>query len=451
MERADLSQRLGAGGRAGRRRDAIVNEGQPARFMEAFRDAMAEGGTVFVMDPSWGAVERERFAALVRTPIADRQLQTGDGQWPMADGQWLMADRRSEFGNQRSEIERGWLCLPTGGSSGAVRLARHDQDTMAAAVRGCCEHFGVDRIDAVGILPLHHVSGLMAWMRCALTGGRYFPWHWADLEAGRFPETGTGNWFLSLVPTQLQRLLSRPGASERLRRFRAVLVGGGPAWPDLLDRAAEARLPLAPGYGMTETAAMVAALQPAEFLAGKRGCGRALPHARVQVGGDGRIQIEAESLFRGYYPDWREDGGYWSTEDLGSLDEHGDLQVLGRRDAMIISGGKKIEPAEVEAVLRGTGCLADVVVVGVPDAEWGEVVVACYPAGATLPDLVEIGRCLTRDLAPYKRPKEFLPIAWPRNAQGKINRKAAASLAAEARRARSQSKLRSDWETTPFP
>ena len=467
----------GAGDRADGRRIVIIDESQPIRFMEVFRNAVAAGGTVFVMDPSWGTAERERFAALVRSPVISHQspvishqspvisdqspvishqLPVGSHQSPVADrqgpvagGQSLLAagpseaaDRRpgiagrqSENGGQKAGIERGWLCLPTGGSSGALRLARHDQDTMAAAVRGCREHFGVDRIDAVGVLPLHHVSGLMAWMRCALSGGRYVPWDWADLEAGRWPEADAGSWFLSLVPTQLQRLLGRPEAVERLRQFRAVLVGGGPVWPDLLERAIDARLPLAPGYGMTETAAMVAALRPEEFLDGWRGCGSPLPHAHLQLDGDGRIQIAAESLFRGYYPGWQEDGGFWTTEDLGRVDEHGSLDVLGRRDAIIISGGKKIEPAEVEAVLRATGEFADAVVLGVPDAEWGEIVVAAYPAEARKPDLEEVGRFLARELAPHKRPKKYLPIAWARNAQGKISRPAVAELAFAAFRA----------------
>ena len=428
MERVELGRRLGAEGRADGHRDVIIDESQPVRFMEAFRSAVAGGGTVFVMDPSWGAVERERFSALVRFPGAGLQS-------PSAGSQSQTAPARSEIGGRKSEIDHGWLCLPTGGSSGALRLARHDQDTMAAAVHGCREHFRADRIDAVGVLPLHHVSGLMAWMRCALTGGRYVPWDWADLEDGRWPQTGAGNWFISLVPTQLQRLLDRPDAAERLRRFRAVLVGGGPAWPDLLDRAADARLPLAPVYGMTETAAMVAALRPEEFLTGRRGCGEALPHARLQLGGNSTIQIHAESLFRGYFPGWREVGGFWTADDLGHLDEHGGLHVLGRRDTVIISGGEKTDPAEVEAVLRTTGQFADVVVVGVPDAEWGSVVVACYPAGTRMPDLAAIARCLTRELAPHKRPRQYFPIAWPRNTQGKINRQAVTALASAAVRA----------------
>jgi O-succinylbenzoic acid--CoA ligase len=412
MERIELARSLEADGRAGQPRDVTIEESQPDRFMQALRDAVAAGGTVMVVDPSWGAVERAQFAAVV-------------AQAPMADGP-------SAIENQKSEIERGWLCLPTGGSSGALRWARHDQGTVGAAVRGYCEHFGVNQVNAVGVLPLYHVSGLMAWMRCAITGGSYVSWGWTDLEAGNWPEIGAGDWFISLVPTQLQRLLARPGAADWLRRFRAIHLGGGPAWPDLLDWAAELRVPLAPGYGMTETAAMVASLRPEEFLQGRRGCGTALPHAGLTLREDGVIQIASASLFRGYFPRGRENAGAWSTEDLGRFDAQGGLHVLGRRDAVIISGGEKVDPAEVEAVLRLTGQFADVAVVGVPDAEWGETVVACYPAGTKTPDLTRLEPHIVRDLAPSKRPKHYVPVAWPRNAQGKINRAALAALARTA-------------------
>jgi o-succinylbenzoate---CoA ligase len=406
MERIELAGLLGADKSAGGPRDAVVEESRPDLFMAGFARAVAAGGTVIVADPSWGAVERAQVPS---------------------------ANRNAKIEDQKSGSEHGWLGLPTGGSSGALRWAMHDQDTVAAAVRGCCGHFEVGRVNAVGVLPLHHVSGLMAWMRCALTGGRYLPWAWADLEAGRWPQLAAGDWFLSLVPTQLQRLVARPDATGWLRRFRAIFLGGGPAWPELLDRAAEARLPLAPGYGMTETAAMVAALRPEEFLGGRRGCGSALPHAHLTVGEEGVIEITAQSLFHGYYPHWRTEAGPWSTEDLGRFDELGGLHVLGRRDAVIISGGEKVEPAEVEAVLRSTGQFADVAVVAVRDAEWGEAVVACYPVDAPAPDLAHVKQCLAGELAPPKQPKHYVPIAWPRNAQGKINRAMLAALAEQAR------------------
>ncbi len=357
------------------------------------------GAACFLVDPQWGERERAQWAALAeRTPVG----------W---DG------------------TEGWLCIPTGGSSGAMKLARHDERTLGAAVAGFCAHFGVTRVDAVGLLPVWHVSGLMAWARCAWTGGVYRAASWKDVEAGRRPEVSGG--FLSLVPTQLARLLGNVEAEAWLRGFRAVFVGGGPAWPELLAAGRAARLPLSLSYGMTETAAMVAALRPEEFLAGGDGVGAALPHARITTETDGRLVIEAASLFYGYWPETRA-AGPWRADDLGEMDAAGRLRVLGRADALIITGGEKVDPAEVAAALRGV--VPGVEVVGVPHPEWGNEVVALYPlAGEAeeVPEAVWRG-VLAGILAPAKVPKRLIAVpveAWPRNAQGKVNGAALADLA----------------------
>lgn len=411
MERAELIRLLGAipppfaSGSAAM--GVVVTEHEPARFIARFGEALAARGPVFLADPNWGEVERAQFQAVI-------------AQGPLPES--TEADLQAA-GGQPAIQDRGWLCIPTGGSSGNLRLARHDSTTLAAAVRGFCTHFGVSQVNAVGLLPLHHVSGLMAWMRTVMTGGTYLPWSWKAVEAGERPllPPGKGDWFLSLVPTQLQRLLGNAEAEDWLRGFRAVFVGGGPAWPELVEASARARLPLAFAYGMTESAAMVTALRPEEFLAGGRGCGTLLPHARLDwADEDGRIVLGGASLFRGYWPETRI-GETWATEDLGRFDSQGSLHVLGRRDALIISGGEKVDPAEVEAALRMAGLFSDVVVVGVADARWGELVVAFYPAcdGAVKaePEL--------KQLAAYKRPKRYVAVPdWPRNAQGKVNRAA---------------------------
>lgn len=319
-----------------------------------------------------------------------------------------------------SATARGWLMVASGGTSGRLKFARHDEVTIGAAVRGFCAHFGLACVNAVSVLPLHHVSGLMAWMRCRLTGGEFVAWDWKRLEAGDLPPLGGDGWVISLVPTQLQRLLAHEATVAWLRRFRVIFVGGGPMWPALADAAAAARLPVALSYGMTETAAMVTALRPEDFLAGARSSGAPLPHATIRIDTDGRVTIGGASLFLGYYPEHSASREFL-TGDLGRLDERGHLHVLGRADAMIITGGKKVQPEVVEAALRASGEFDDVAVIGVPDAEWGEAVVACYPRGQRAPDTARAVAALPA----WQRPKRFVPLdAWPRNAQGKLNRAA---------------------------
>lgn len=324
-----------------------------------------------------------------------------------------------------ADAARGWLGVPTGGSGGVVRWARHDEHTLGAAAEGFRRHFGLPVVNAVDVLPAYHVSGLMARVRATVSGGRHLPWAWKRLEAGDRPGLDGPGWVISLVPTQLQRLLADPAATAWLRGFAAVLLGGGPSWPALDEAAAAARLPLAPSYGLTETAAMVAALRPQEFLAGRRGAGRALPHARIQTGPDGRLVIEAASLFRGYFPEERAPGE-WVTDDLGSVEADGRVQVAGRADAVIISGGRKVHPARVEEALRTPPGLGDVVVLGVPDPVWGESVVACHPAseGILDPGSPRLVAALA-GLAPWERPKRYVAVdPWPRSAQGKVDRAA---------------------------
>lgn len=360
-------------------------------FLDSLGCAERHGGFVFLRDPHWSAAE-------------------------VAEAQRCFSTARTI-----GVPDLGWLAIRTGGSGGGLKFAGHDSATLAAAVDGFVRHFSLPRVNTVGVLPPWHISGLMARLRCAETGGRYLDAAWKDLERGAFPcLVGSEPWVISLVPTQLQRLMGSADGLGWLRRFALVLIGGAPLWPSLAEAAAESCLPLALSYGMTETAAMVTAQHPGEFLAGDRSSGRPLPHAQVATTTEGRILIRAASLFRGYFPALNP-ASEWLTDDLGELDGGGRLHVLGRADGVIITGGKKVFPAEVEAVLLASGLVDDVVVLGLPDREWGERVVAVYPAAAPVPDF---GRAVA-DLAPHQRPKQFIGLPdWPRTPVGKVNRAA---------------------------
>jgi O-succinylbenzoic acid--CoA ligase len=378
-----------------------VSEADPLRFMSSLAAAAAGEGDVFLCDPQWGERERAQFAELLARQPEARPVHAA-------------AHRPGDY---------GWLMIPTGGSSGRLKFARHDGHTLGAAVRGFQQHFGLQRVNAAGLLPLHHVSGLMAWLRCVLTGGEYRPLEWKAVESGDLPELPDkpDGWVVSVVPTQLERLMRRDEAVIWLRQFRIIFLGGAPASSGLLDRAAALGLRLAPGYGMTETAAMVTALQPGEFLAGKRGGGTALPHAQVALTAQGLIRVGGRSLFRGYFPAWREAGDF-VTADRGQIDAAGHLTVLGRADDIIITGGEKVSAAEIETFLRDHGGLEDAVVVGVLDAEWGQQVVAAYPARLR-PDIAKVQQLINSQLAPHKRPKRVVALAdWPVTGAGKVNR-----------------------------
>lgn len=364
--------------------------------------AESHGASTFLVDPHWTPAQRDIFVAI----------------------------KQSAGESQRSFIDQGWLCIPTGGSSGGLKFARHDEVTLGMAVAGFATHFGLSQVNSIDVLPPWHVSGLMARVRSAVTGGRHVAWAWKDLEQGNCPEIASDDkWTLSLVPTQLHRLLAQPKAVAWLRRLALIPLGGGPVWPALAEAAREARIPVVLCYGMTETAAMVSAQQPTDFASGDRSSGQVMPHAQIEIEEEtGVIRIAGTSLMRGYWG--CDDVPELATADLGRIDLHGRLWVQGRRDEMAITGGEKVNPAAVETVLRNSGLFADVAVLAVPHAEWGEELVAAYTASAPL-SVAPIETHLEGQLGKFEWPKRFLyfrEMDWPRNAQGKLNRSALRSV-----------------------
>jgi O-succinylbenzoic acid--CoA ligase len=302
-----------------------------------------------------------------------------------------------------------------------------------ASARGFQDFFGAVQVNSCCVLPLYHVSGLMQFLRSLISGGQFAVLPFKTLEPGNFLPIQQTDFFLSLVPTQLDRLL-KAGYADWLRQFQTVLLGGAPAGEYLLKVARQAGIQLAPTYGMTETAAQVATLKPADFLKQRTGY-RVLPHAQVTIcnaAGDrlapnqvGNVLIQAKSLAIGYLQttdELRHDPAIGWTDDLGYVDAQGGLHIVGRASDKIITGGENVFPIEVEAAIQATGLVQDVAVVGVPDMQWGEAVTALYiPTGVESDELLRTA--IQKSLSKFKHPKHWIAVkALPRNAQGKLNR-----------------------------
>lgn len=382
--------------------------------------ACVAGCPVFLANPRWADQE---WAAVLE------QVQP-DVIWAEADTVARCRTQRTTTGDRPPA--QG-IMIPTGGSSGQIRFVIHTWDTLMASIAGFQQHFEVSQVNACCVLPLYHVSGLMQFLRAFCSGGRLVLGQRLDdvlAALQHAPLFEAPDFFLSLVPTQLQRALVNSEAIAPLQAFRAILLGGAPAWPTLLQEARRYGLPLAPTYGMTETASQVVTLRPAEFLAGQTGSGPSLPHAAIALDPPdstaevpGLITIRAASLGLGYYGD-RPFEGVFQPGDLGFWDDQGSLHVVGRQQEQILTGGENVFPAEVEAAIQATQLVADVAVVGLPDNEWGEVVVAVY---APWPDRPVTSQDLQQAIAPYlsrfKQPKHWFALSHlPRNRQGKLDR-----------------------------
>ncbi|MCT7986276.1 2-succinylbenzoate--CoA ligase [Laspinema sp. A4] len=397
----------------------LLAERDPVRFLAGFIAAVAADCPLFLGNPNW--VDSEWRSAI-------EQIQP-DRIWHQ--GQDFPGKACQ---NPQDTIPSG-IMIPTGGSSGRLRFAIHTWETLMASVAGFTQYFQLPRVNSCCVLPLFHVSGLMQFLRSFTTGGTFV--NLLDYKT-IVEETATHinpkEFFISLVPTQLNRLLNNPQSAHYLSKFQTVLLGGAPAWPELLKRAKYYQIPLSLTYGMTETASQIVTLKPADFLAGNQSCGRVLPHAQItiknlagealEVGKTGMITIQADSLAKGYYPGDNVAFGFnsFQSDDLGFIDEGGYLTVVGRHSDKIISGGENIYPAEVEAAILGTGLVEDVCAIAVADQDWGQVVTAVYvPKGGV--ESEAIASLLTDTLSPFKRPKYWVQIdRLPRNNRGKISR-----------------------------
>ncbi|MBW4459559.1 MAG: AMP-binding protein [Nodosilinea sp. WJT8-NPBG4] len=402
----------------------LIAEPEPLQFLTTCLAAWSEGCTVVLANSRWGDRERHQVQTLVN-PKWDEQVGPKIKSYPC----------------QVAAGQPGQILIPTGGSSGQIKLAVHSWNTLNASIEGFQSHFGVEAVQSYCVLPLFHVSGLMQALRVLASGGYLALQPYSDLKGGKRAALPSGG-FLSLVPTQLQELLALGGELiPWLQSFRAVLLGGAPAWRSLLDQAQAAQIPVALTYGMTETAAQVATLLPEEFLAGHRSSGRPLPHVSLTILNDqgqpqrsrkpGKIVIRSNSLAQGYLPSAGAAiaANSLTTDDIGYFDDGGYLHIIGRSSTKIITGGENVFPEEIEAVLLATGWVSDACVVGLPCDRWGQQLCALVVMDSPMPlkDLPEQLRSL---LAPYKLPKQWILVSsLPRTAQGKLSRPQALALA----------------------
>ncbi len=381
----------------------------PARFGEALRRAWADGAAVLPLP--WNAPD----ASIERTlrSLQPTELLTSDSAdqptpLPLGQGHDDLPDDAA-------------LVIATSGSTGPPKGAVLTHAALAASTSASIARLGATAGDRFTLaLPVHHIAGVQVLLRS-----------WAcDTDAEVLDQTtsasqairdATGD-HLSLVPTQLRRLLD---ARVDLRRWRTILLGGARAEPELLARAADEDANIVTSYGMTETCG---------------GCvydGYPLDNVEVSRRDDGRITLRGPVLFAGYLGDPEatatafDDDGWFVTDDLGTLTDDSRLEVTGRSDEVIISGGENVPAGVVADTLRNDHRILDAVVVGVPDDDWGQLVVAVIvPTDlAGPPSLAELTALVRRQLPAAYAPRRLVVAdRLPRDAMGKITADSLAPL-----------------------
>lgn len=316
--------------------------------------------------------------------------------------------------------------MQTSGSTGEPREVLLSGSALLASVTATHEALGGGG-QWLLCVPETRVAGAMVLARSQLAGtepvriapGPFTAEAFADAVAALEPGT---RHYVSLVPTQLMRIVDSARGMDALGQLDAALVGGA-ALPGNSPPP-----PVVATYGASETCG---------------GCvydGRPLAGVDVRLV-DGVIHLAGPMLAEGYADgeDSRfveEAGRSWFvTSDAGEFDGDGRLRVIGRVDDVINSGGLKLHPAPIEAAVRVLPWVADAVAVGVPDAQWGErvVVVVAGRPGITMPPWDEVRRELAVGLEAAAVPKGCVIVdALPRLSSGKIDRARVRRLAKES-------------------
>jgi O-succinylbenzoic acid--CoA ligase len=325
-----------------------------------------------------------------------------------------------------STSEAVQLIIATSGSTGTPKGAMLTGVNIASAVRASRQRLPIDPGDVwLGCLPTYHIGGLSVLFRC-LEAGATALLHLrfdvqavaADLESGRVTH-------ISLVPAMLAQLLEK--GTRPAPRLRCVLIGGAGLPATLAARAKTAGWPICPSYGMSEAGSQVATCQRIDdWRPGM--AGEPLPGLEIGTTTDGRIRVRGPSVMAGYVNktltpgDGLDADGWFETNDLGGLDDSGCLQVLGRADDILISGGENIHPAVVENIAGHCPGVSSIGITGRPDPTWGELLVAVVTGTVNEPDFLDWCRA---HVPSHQRPRAMVKAAaLPMNAGGKLDRKA---------------------------
>ncbi|MEQ8719570.1 MAG: AMP-binding protein [Acidimicrobiales bacterium] len=350
---------------------------------------------------------------------------------PVVAGAGLLADPGDARTGGLDELEPGdaaLICF-TSGTTGRPKGAVITHGNLYSCSRALEQAWRWQPEDRLLLtLPLSHVHGLCFSLNTLLLVGasavvaEKFDPGWVTDAVAKYDAT----MFFG-VPTMYHRLVTDPDVA-RMAQLRLCVSGSAPLAPTLFEKFQNATgHPPLERYGLTE--ALVCVSNPYEGLRVPGSVGLPLPGVEVGLDPEGIVHVRSPSVFAGYYEnpaataDAVDADGWLRTGDIGAVDDHGYLKLLGRNIDLIVTGGYNVYAREIENALLENELVSEAAVVGMPSEEWGEEVVAFVVPGRAAVDEEDLLGPLRRDLAGYKRPRRIRFIdELPRNHMGKVQK-----------------------------
>ena len=296
------------------------------------------------------------------------------------------------------------LLIETGGSTGAGKVVALSAQAMVISSQLSNSALGVTPNDRWSLtLPLHHIAGINQLLR--------------SIDNGSEPVYNGGE-FISIVPTQLYRAIRmRDAFFTELQRAKKVLIGGAATPTQLLETGKALGIPLVTSYGMTE------------MCGGVVYDGVPLPKVEVRINADNRIALKGPMRAEGYFND--EAGtqsafvdGWFISSDHGEINQMQKLEVHGRADDIIISGGEKLSPRAVADLIQSHFPKTEVYVIGIPDHEWGQSLRLVMVSSDEIANvaLTQIRDIVGRELGKVAAPRSLLLLPeTPLKSNGKVD------------------------------
>lgn len=396
-----------------------------------FSALVASGYVVVPMDPKLGESERAHIVATAKPAVilgADDVDLAESGDWTPASIDGKTA-----------------LLLFTSGTTGAPKAAALTDRNIAANLDMLADAWAWTGADTVvHALPLFHVHGLVLGLYGALRRGGALRWvprfSSGDLAAAVAEEAGRGSAIVFAVPTMYHRLCEAADQPPGLAKARLLVSGSAPL------RAAEhqtierlfGQAPVE-RYGLTETLINCSTRVDGERRAGS--VGRPLAGVELRLVDDARVPLSAAEardtggeiavrgphVFAGYLDRTdataavMDDDGWFYTGDVATISDDGFVTIIGRRSTDIIKcGGFKVGAGEIEACLCEHPAVSEAAVIGAPDPDLGERILAFVVVRSPVDPAALVDHVAAR-LSPHKRPREVRILdALPRNAMGKV-------------------------------
>lgn len=350
-----------------------------------------------------------------------------------------LAGRVEPFDDVVARADEDWAAMlytsgTTGRSKGAMLSCRNLVSNAEALVQAW--RFEPDDV-LLHTLPVFHVHGLFVALHCAFAVGartRLLPRFDVDTVLDHLPRATV----LMGVPTHYHRLLASPRLDRDLVSVMRLFTSGSAPLPAHEHRAFAERTghDIVERYGMTETMIMTSNPYEGDRVPGT--VGFALPGIELRIADDdghpvpsgetGTVEVRGPNVLLGYWglaertaSSFR-DGGWFVTGDVGSMDDDGRITLVGRASDLVISGGLNVYPKEVELVLDQVPGIDESAVIGVPDPDFGEAVVAVVVAHGSFDEAALRAACEAQ-LARFKHPKRYVAVdELPRNAMGKVQK-----------------------------